>query len=182
MLHDLKSYDVHSLDDDNISVKYDGTIVCIPLIDYQQLVKKANSAVSALENEKQKRERVEASSKECVDLCEDLVSYTTLSWYQEHKGAKKGCGRLADAMILANAVRGMSLDDIQEQYYPYKKNGEKKKYNRRKIFSALSVKRPEDKERIDSLLLDFPEVFEGIDREAIYGWMEKKYNKGGKSN
>lgn len=181
MLHDLKSYDVRSFDNGamntQIGVKYDGTIVCVPLIDYQLLVKKANSAVNALKNEKRKREIAEESNRECVDLCTDLAHYTTSSWYEEHKGAKKGCGRLADAMILANAVRGMSLSDIQEQYYPYKKDGVKQ-YDRRKIFSALSVKKPGDLERINSLLSDFPDVFKGIDREAIYVWMKNRASKG----
>ena len=80
-------------------------------------------------------------------------------------------------MILANAVRGMSLEDIQSQSYPYKK-GATKRYTPPKIFSALSVKKPDDLERINGLLSDFPEVFEGIEREKIYAWIQKKASKG----
>ena len=101
MLHNLKSFNIEVLADGLVSVSYDGTLVAVPLIDYNSLAKKYSSAVQALERE---RER----GKENMDLVSDLASYSTYSWYEQHKGAKKGCGRLADAMILANAVRGMS--------------------------------------------------------------------------
>ena len=172
MLHNLKSFSIEVLADDLVSVSYDGSLVAVPLIDYNALTKKSSSAVQALKREKER-------SKETMDLVSDLASYSTYSWYEQHKGAKKGCGRLADAMILANAVRGMSLTDIQDQRYPYK-HGATKKYERRKIFSALSVKKPEDLERINGLLNDYPEVFTGIDREQVYVWMQKKASKGGK--
>lgn len=170
MIHDVKSYSVENLDpltNEHSRIKYDGTLVVIPLIDYNTLMKKLETY--------EKKEKV---NKEALEVAGDLASYNTYSWYEEHKGAKKGCGRRADAMILANAVRGMSLADIQAQHYPYKKGGSKK-YGRDKIFSALSVKKPEDLERINGLLTDFPEVFAGIDREQVYVWMQKKTNKGG---
>lgn len=186
MLHDVKSYKVTSYDsnqlDTHFKLEYDGTIVCVPLIDYNTLIKKLGSLEKELKEERKKRELLEKDLKDWMasaELCTDLVQYTTLTWYEDNKGAKKGCGRLADAMILANAVRGMSLSDIQEQAYPYKKDGRTKKYDRRKIFSALSVKKPTDYARITELLGDFPEVFKDIDREEVYAWMQKKANKGG---
>ena len=170
MIHDLKSFNVVTHDDGRVSVSYDGSLVVVPLIDYNSLVKKNSSTLNALKKE-------QARGKENADLVSDLASYSTYSWYTQHKGAKKGCGRLADAMILANAVRGMSLEDIQSQSYPYKQ-GSTKRYDRSKIFSALSVKKPDDLERINGLLSDFPEVFEGIEREKIYAWIQKKASKG----
>lgn len=172
MIHDVKSFSIEVLDDDLVSVSYDGSLVAVPLIDYNSLAKKSASAVQALKREKER-------SKEVTDLVSDIASYSTYSWYEQHKGAKKGCGRLADAMILANAIGGMSLADIQAQHYPHK-NGGSKKYGRDKIFSALSVKKPEDLERINGLLADYPDVFAGIDREQIYTWMQKRASKGGK--
>ena len=174
MLHDLKSLVIEELDDDLVSVSYDGTLVAMPLIDYNSINKKSSSAVQALKREQER-------SKETMDLVTDLARYTTYSWYREHKGAKKGCGRLADAMIIANAVRGMSLAEIQAKHYPYKK-GSSKKYGRDKIFDALSVKKPDDLQRIQSLMEDFPEVFSGIDREQVYKWMQKRASKGGKKS
>lgn len=174
MLHDLKSLVIEELSDGHVHVSYDGTLVAMPLIDYNSLKKKSDSAVKAL---KKTQER----SAEAMELTGDLAGYTTYSWYEQHKGAKKGCGRLADAMIIANAVRGMSLAEIQAQHYPYKKDGSKK-YGRDKIFDALSVKKPDDLQRIQSLMEDFPEVFSGIDREQVYAWMQKRASKGGKKS
>lgn len=181
MLHDVKSFEVIDRDPilhSHVSVKYDGTLVVIPLIDYNTLVKRAETAEKELEVVKNKLEAQIEHAKEAVDFVSDLCSYTTTSWYEEHKGAKKGCGRLADAMMIANAVRGMSNDEIQAQSYPYKK-GATKVYDRRKVFSALSVKKPGDLERINMLLLDFPEVFADVPREEVYKWMQKKALKGG---
>ena len=156
MIHDVKSFNVVLCDDGSVSVSYDGTLIAVPLIDYKTLTKK---------------------EKESSDLLSDLCSYTTRSWYAEHKGAKKGCGRRADAMILANAVRGMSFEEIQSQSYPYK-NGATRRYNRQKIYNALSVKKPDDFERIYGLLEDFPEVFNGINADDVIAWIQKKASKG----
>lgn len=174
MEHDLKSLVIEVLNDEHVSVSYDGTLVAMPLIDYNSLKKKSDSAVEDLNKIMERRD-------EATDLVTDLARYTTYSWYRKHEGAKKGCGRLADAMIIANAVRGMSLAEIQAKRYPYKK-GSSKKYGRDKIFDALSVKKPDDLQRIQSLMEDFPEVFSGIDREQVYKWMQKRASKGGKKS
>lgn len=163
MEHDVKSLDTQVFENGRVHVSYDGTLVAMPLIDYNSL--------------KRDKERY----NEAKELTGDLVNYTTLSWYLEHKGAKKGCGRMADAMIIANAVRGMSLAEIQAQHYPYKKDGVKK-YEIKKITRALSVKKPDDLQRIQSLMEDFPEVFRDIDREDVYKWMQKRASKGGKKS
>lgn len=163
MEHDLKSWNIQVFEDGHVRVSYRGTLVAMPLIDYNSL--------------KKTKERY----NEAKELTGDLVNYTTLSWYEENKGAKKGCGRMADAMIIANAVRGKTLAEIQTQHYPNKKGGSKK-YSRGKIFDALSVKKPDDLHRIQSLMGDFPEVFRDIDREDVYKWMEKRISKGGKKS
>ena len=134
-------------------------LVIMPLSDYKSLKERAESGDTA---------------KGVVD---NIARYTTYSWYEEHKGAKKGCGRMADAMIIANAVRGMSLAEIQAQHYPYKKGGVKK-YEIKKITRALSVKKPDDPQRIQSLMEDFPDVFSDIDREQVDAWMQKRAKKG----
>lgn len=212
MVHDLKTLDIKMVCDAHAHVSYSGTLVVMPVIDYNSLIKKLQKSIQDL-NVLQKY------SKESMELTSDLVTYKTLSWLDAQKveeinqengevhisNTKKGCGRLADAMILANAVRGMSITEIQSQYYPYKKDNSEednseedkarnkarkilyknilyktKKVSRRKVFDALSVNKPDDSDRIDSLFDDFPEVFKDIDREQISCWADKKANKGGR--
>lgn len=136
------------------------------------------------EQEKQSKEREEQFKEheklheQDTDLVLDLAKYTTYTWLNEHRGSRKGSGRLADAMIIANAVRGMTIKQIQALPYPYKKGG-KKRYAKDKVYDALSIKKPDDAQRINSLFEDFPEVFNGIGREDIFKWMQKKLNKRG---
>lgn len=170
MLHELKTFCIEEVDEEECKISYTGTLVAIPLIDYNLICKKTNECY------KEKKE-LEDTVQELDDFVVGIANYTTKYWYEENKGAKKGCGRLADAMILANAVRGMTFAEIQAKSYPHKKGGTKR-YGRDKIFEALSVKKPTDLERINSLLIDYPEVFEGIQREEIYCWMAKKVSKG----
>lgn len=182
MEHNLKSFEAKIVDEGAEAVlSYDGTLVIIPLIDYNSLKKRAEDA----EKKVRAREKLAIQTKELnaklVAQVDDIARRTGRAWYDDHRGAKKGCGRMADAMIIANAVRGMSLAEIQAQHYPYKKDGSKK-YGRDKIFDALSVKKPDDLQRIQSLMEDFPEVFSGIDREQVYAWMQKRASKGGKKS
>lgn len=170
MLHDLKSFSAERYDDGSYKVSYDGSLVVIPLIEYNSLLKRVAKA-------EETKERLVEETKENGELVDSLVQYTTLDWYEEHKGSKKGCGRLADAMMLADAVRGMTFAEIKEKRYPYKKNGTKK-YGRDKIFEALSVKKPDDPQRIKDLLMDYPEVFSSVSVNDVYLWMQKKLNKG----
>lgn len=162
------------------TLKYDGKIVCIPLADYQSLKEKAERAVDAerrLHTAQQIRDIAVKRSREVMAEQADIANYNTYSWYEQHKGAKAGCGRLADAMILANAVRGLSLEAIQKLPYPYKK-GASKVYGQRKIFSALSVKQEGDLQRIDSLLTDFPDVFSDLSPQDVWAWVDRKRRKG----
>lgn len=180
MLHDVKSYKVETVVDDGFvlqKVSYDGAIVHIPLIDYNTLARKNESMKKALAREKLQRETVEARAKEAMDVCADLKYWRTYSDSGKNS-TNKDCGRLSDAMMLANAVRGKSLEEIQAQQYPYNKSGAVRKYNRSKVFAALSVKKSDDLERINSLLSDFPEVFKDIPTEDVYAWMQKKSSKG----
>lgn len=136
------------------------------------------------EREKQFKEREEQFEKcekqyeKDSNLVMDIAQYTTYTWLDEHRGSRKGSGRLADAMIIANAVRGMTIKQIQALPYPHKKGG-KKRYAKDKIYEALSVKKPEDAQRINSLFEDYPKVFIGIEREDLFRWMQKKLEKRG---
>lgn len=144
-------------------------------LDSEKLLKEREEQFK--EREEQFKKNEELHEKD-TDLVMDLAKYTTYTWLEQHKGTKKGCGRLADAMIIANAVRGMTIKQIQALPYPHKKGG-KKRYDENKIYRALSVKKPDDAQRINSLYEDFPEVFQGIEREDIFKWMQKKLNKRG---
>lgn len=177
MIHDVESFDIQEYSDTHVRVHYDGTLVAVPLIDYNTLAKKSTSAVQALKREK-------ARNQENFNLVTDLAQYKTYSLFNK---TRAGSGRLADAMIVADSIRGMSLDEIKAKEYPYRKervlydsNGNKKvdknykKFGRDKIFSALSARKDEDGERLLSLFRDFPDVFEGISEEQLKSWAEKR--------
>lgn len=170
MLHDVKSFCIEEYEDGSYKVSYDGTLVVVPLIDYNSLTKRVSEA-------EESQERVIEEARENNELVDSLVKYTTMDWYEEHKGSKKGCGRLADAMILADAVRGMSFAEIKEKRYPYKKGGTKK-YGRDKIFDALSAKKSDDPQRVRDLLMDYPEVFSDISINDVFLWFGKRASKG----
>ena len=102
-----------------------------------------------------------------------------------NKAAKTGCGRLADAMIIVDAVRGKKLKEMLVIKYPckiYTRGGtkqhvSKKTYSDRKIKDATRVQDMSDIERINKLMEDFPEVFAAVSREDVYNWAQKKMNK-----
>lgn len=170
MLHDVKSFCIEEFEDGSYKVSYDGTLVVIPLIDY-------NSLTERIARAEDMQKHVVEELKESGEIVDSLANFTTKDWYEEHKGSKKGCGRLADAMILADAVRGMSFAEIKEKRYPYKKGGTKK-YGRDKIFDALSVKKPDDYQRVWDLWTDYPEVFSNISINDVFRWFGKRASKG----
>ena len=152
MMGDLKSFEMQPLSNGMIFGRYDGDIVHIPLIEYNRLVS-ASKKAQEVEN--------------------------PISRFKGHRGDKSGCGRLADAMMLADAVNGLSNAEIQKRRYPYDASGHKKIYGSTKVKSALSVNKPGDLERISGLINDYPNVLGGI-REEVFDWMQKRQRRGKK--
>lgn len=153
MMEDLKSFEMKLLPNNMIYGKYDGDIVHIPLREYNRLVNASKQAQDERKN--------------------------PILRFKGHRGDKSGCGRLADAMMIADAVRGMSNAEIQKQRYPYDALGHKKNYGSTKVKSALSVNKPDDAIRIIGLIEDYPEVL-GVIREDVFIWMQKRQRRGKK--
>lgn len=105
-------------------------------------------------------------------------------WKESNAGInrKKGSGRRADAQIVAMFAKGASVEEVIKTRFVYNREGHKKYYSRGKIFAASSVKKPEDYQRIMDLYEDFPDIFGGISKERLIGWIQKKASKGGNSN
>lgn len=103
------------------------------------------------------------------------------SFLSSHRGGwdKIGCGDKADAEILAKAIKGSSVSELLKGRYTYDREGHKRVYGRSKIFSATSVKKPEDFKRIMDLYDKYPEVF-GCSQIELVRWYLSKH-KGGKS-
>lgn len=88
-------------------------------------------------------------------------------------------GELAGAMILCDAVRGFTLNEIMEKSYPYTKDGRKKKYSATAVKRFLSVNAPEDRDRVLKVHEDFPLVFKPfeITKEQVETWYYKRYTE-----
>lgn len=167
MLHINKSYKFYINDTDPedfvIDFAYDGGCVLVPLIDF-------NTMFGA-----------SASLDTAYQFIDGLVCYTeqeTLKAFQGGK-AKTGCGRKAQAMMLANVVSGMKQEDVLKRQYPCNKQGQTKKYGRSALITAITVNSVDDLARIQSLLKDFPDVFRdaGVSEDEVKSWAEKKFEK-----
>lgn len=183
--HDVKTYKPSINPDGSMHFTYTGSAVILPKVDFNALMqikgkvvmcenvaKQANARASKLQDA---NDTLKESAKEAVqNASEDFLS--------SHRGGydKQGCGRRAEAEILAKAVSGASIAEIQKCRFTYDKYGHKRAYGRDKIFKALSVKQASDYTRIVGLLSDFPAVFEGISYEQVFAWGQKKASKGGK--
>lgn len=160
MEHELKTFSLECIEEGHYLLSYSGTAVVVPAIDMQR-------------------------GKEVLKKVDDSTLTEPKTWIKEHKGTHKGCGRISDAMIIADAIRGRSIKDILNTKYPYKRNRSGssnnpycyRTYSRGKVFAALSVNKPEDYDRICSLLLKYPKVFEGIQYQDVFNWMKKRSRK-----
>jgi hypothetical protein len=88
-------------------------------------------------------------------------------------GNRRGSGRKAEAMMVADSIRGMSVAEITEKRYPHSKHSTKK-YTKRSVYRALSFKNDADAKRVAELYEDFPEVFSGISLEEVMEWCKRR--------
>lgn len=168
MQRDLKTWSINvSEDGEEIDISYTGTVVIMPLCELQHKEDDYQGVIDAYE-------------QDIADMPEAMKA----DWKKDHAGVnrKSGSGRRADAQIVAMLVQGASIDEVRKTRFVYNKEGHKKVYGDRKIFSASSVNKPGDYERLKNLYLDFPDIFWGISQEQFFGWMSKKAGKRGRSN
>ena len=148
MIDGAESFRVEALPNGLIHGKYDGEVVIIPLVKFNEL---------------------ESLAKKSQELTENPSSR-----FKGKRGDKTGCGHLADAMMIADAVNGASIKEICSRKYPYNSRGSKKVYGRSKVFDALSVNKPGDFQRIIDLIQEYPDILGGI-REDVMVWMQRRY-------
>lgn len=177
--HDVRTYDSSINPDGSMHVAYTGSCVVMPKIDFNDLIhrKQQNEALQ------DRVSQLESANKSLKKSSQTAVETASDDFLSSHRGGydKQGCGRRADAEMIAKAVGGASVDELLKGRYTYDKYGHRRAYSRGRIFKALSVKKPEDYERITSLINDFPDVFVSVGVEAVYCWMQKKASKGGKN-
>ena len=187
--HDVKTFEVNAVDDEEVIVSYTGSVILLPKIDFNSLVsdrgklngaeKLKDSLLHLYLNETSKVRKKDSEIAELKSANETAVS----DYFNSIRGtkSKRGSGDMASAEILARAIRGDSLSDILKGRYTYNNRGNKKVYERRKIFFALSVKKPEDYERILNLYNSYPSVFD-CTLEEVSAWYYKRLKKGGNSD
>lgn len=184
--HNVKTFSKSVNADGSLHISYSGSCVLLPKIDFNALLKLKASSEESLKLLKQSTDLINTQRNSLKELHgalktakEDVVE----DYLTSHRGGydKQGCGRRADAEMVAKAVGGASIDELLKGRYTYDKYGHRRAYSRGRIFKALSVKKPEDYGRITSLINDFPDVFVSVGIEAVYCWMQKKASKGGKN-
>ena len=184
--HDLKTWRPEILDNGmRVRICYEGSGVLLPLIDFRvltdikdyndKLLENANRQNDTVKKLIEKVKKLSEENKNLVELAEIRKEDGIPEYYGENR--RRGTGCRGDAEIIAMAVRGAQLKDIQVTRFTYDKQGHKRKFARSKIFNALSVSKPEDYTRVQRLYRDYPTVFEGISEEQISDWFWKKYDK-----
>ena len=184
--HDLKTWRSEVLDNGmRVRICYAGSGVLLPLIDFRmltdikdyndKLLKNANRQNDAVKRLVEKVKKLSEENKNLAELAEIRKEDGIPKYYGENR--RRGTGCRGDAEIIAMAIRGAKLKDIQGSRFTYNKQGHKRKFARSKIFNALSVSKPEDYARVQQLYRDYPTVFEGITEDQINNWFWKKYAK-----
>lgn len=185
--HDVKTYKPSLNPDGSMHFTYTGSAVILPKVDFNALMhckSKVDMCVNTSKQALARANNLQSANEVLKESAKAAVQNASEDFLSSHRGGydKQGCGRRAEAEILAKAVSGASIAEIQKCRFTYDRYGHKRAYGRDKIFKALSVKRESDYNRIVGLLRDFPTVFEGISYEQVFAWMQKKASKGGKKS
>lgn len=182
--HELKTWYPEILDNGmRVRINYEGSGVLLPLIDFRvltdikdyndKLLENANRQNDTVKKLIEKIKKLSEQNKNLAELAEIRKEDCVPEYYGENR--RRGTGCRGDAEIVAMAVRGAKLKDIQGTRFTYDKQGHKRIFARSKIFNALSVSKPEDYARVQSLYRDYPTVFEGITEEQINNWFNARY-------
>lgn len=182
--HDLKTFSPSVNPDGTAHVSYTGSVVLVPKQDFNALIalrEASNKHTALLSQASEALKQRDNAIDKYRDALKSAKEDVTNDYLTSHRGGydKQGCGHRADAEILAAAVHGASIEQLCKGRYTYDKYGHKRSYGKQKIYDALSVKKPEDYERIASLYNSYPELF-NCSFEVVMQWYQKKYMKGGK--
>ena len=169
-MHDLKSFELEPLDNGCFFCKYSGTLLAVPLIEYDDLKKNHEKALALMRGSFLK------SNKKNADALKEARD-TLKKWDQHGKGRPSGTYDYTDACILADAVRGKRVRDIESIEYPYPPYKECKTFSRGKINRVLSVNKDNDWQRICLLYEKFPDAFEGVSGADLVVWYNERRKK-----
>lgn len=169
-MHDLTTLHYKPLDNGGVFCEYSGSLVVVPKIDYNDLKKNHEKDLTLTRNAFTK-----VIQKNAKDLKEAKAALK--KWDQHGKGRPSGSYDYTDACILADAVRGKRVRDIQSIEYPYPPYKDCKTFSRGKINRVLSVNKDDDWERIYDLYEKFPDVFEGVSAADLAVWYNERRKK-----
>lgn len=197
---------------------YDGEVMILPLCEFNLLKSKAEkyddiqekfgkpplevikNKISALHTAEAKCKKAQDELKAFKDDFErknyqstyDLATslYGGYRTYELQNHKKTGCGRYAQALMVADAITGIRVKEILQRKYPYKKNPKNrdeylyKKYADESVYAALRVvgndkSGIENTARLVSLWEDFPNVFSerNISQEMFLSWIYERGRK-----
>ena len=172
--HDLKTLSTSINADGSAHVSYTGSVVLVPKVDFNALIHAKNELQNMQKLTTEMLERDKKIIADAKKYARDSEKRVTDDYLSSHQGGydKIGCGQRADAEILAAAVHGASVNQLLKGRYTYDRYGHKRAYGKQKIYDALSVKKPEDYQRISNLYNSYPEVF-NCSFEVIIKWYQR---------
>lgn len=144
---------------------YDGDLFLVRLMDLRRIENRLKKLLSLVPSLK---------SLADVEVVEDQeLRSEARRESSKCNGNRRGSGRKAEAMMVADSIRGMSVAEIMKKRYPHSKHSTKK-YSKGSVYRALSLKNEADAERFAKLYEDFPEVFSGISVEEVMEWCKRR--------
>lgn len=172
--HDVKTWAPQVLDNGKrVHLTYTGSGVLLPLIDFNSI--KASADKPSITEEEARNIAI----KEAKSIYNKGLADAPTVFAMKHKGQnrKQDCGCRGDAEIVAAAISGKSIKELQKMRFTYNKEGHRRVFGRTKIMDAIAVRGASDFQRIYKLSLDYPDVFVGITSEQLQAWIMKKLQK-----
>ena len=170
-MNGYKSLEIETIEEGHHwHVKYAGTLLLHTLHAYDKLKGACKLFEKNIEAARQ------ALNSKTLELTNEAVDNVKYGWLKSRK-TKAGSGELADAYIIADAVRGKRVYEILNTEYPQSNRRKYKFYSRQKVGRALSVNKDGDLERIQGLYTNYPNAFEGVSIEKVLEWFYGRRKK-----
>jgi len=166
------SDDFYYLNGTQIKGVYKSSSPDILCVDKDVLDELVRDSKRCKELEKREGERINAirSGQESrgISSTADYAKYFSAKSAEVRKARK----RLSDAIIVAHSILGYDT-------FAIKKVLEEKGLHSSpaKISRAISVSRPEDKERLEALMIDYPDIFANVSSYLFEKWYSERVKK-----
>ena len=163
---------------------------------YDEMVSGIDDFKNQITNLQEQVNMLKQDKKEEVDTYRAILDDMVLVLERDalELGTKKGSGDLGRAMMVADSIRGLSIKEILAKEYPYKKNLKQKKdvkekqhinaknpryfykmYSKTRVYEALAIiDKDNNTAKLDSMMQEFPDVFEGITEDMVSSWVAKR--------